>query len=132
LVVKELFPSNWGMRSWCCSWFNEPVTDRFVDLSCVFYSNKTCCTVSGNTRRPLWQILLFQNSHSVHKALLHDIKVCASSASIAIAYVFLEGKKKFQPLCLISSDTTFQRISRRREFAVIACRTMSGHFLMTA
>lgn len=68
-----------------------------------------------------------------NKAPLHDeIKVCALSASIVIAYMFLEGKKEFQPLCLISSDTILQRINRRREFAVTVCRTMSGNFSVTA
>ena len=71
---------------------------------------------------PIWSI----------KLLCMMVKVCAMSASIAIACVFLEEKNKFQPLCLISSDTILQRINRRREFAVTMCRTMSGNFSVTA
>jgi len=49
-----------------------------------------------------------------NKAPLHDeIKGGSLIASIVIVYVFLEGKKKLQPLCLISSDTILQRINRR-------------------
>jgi len=52
-----------------------------------------------------------RNSYLFHKALLHDeIKICALSASIVIAYVFFEVKKKFQPLCLFSSLTPFFKV----------------------
>jgi len=74
-----------------------------------------------------------KNLRLVQKAPLHDeIKICALNASVVIAYVFLEGKKKFQPLCLIKSDTILQRINRRREYAVSVCRTVSGNFSVTA
>lgn len=92
----------------------------------MFYSKwkhkAATVTDTAISKIPIWFI----------KLLCIMVKVCAMSAPIVIACVFLEGKNKFQLLCLISSDTILQRINRRRKFAVTMCRTMSGNFSMTA
>jgi hypothetical protein len=47
-VIQEFFPANWKARSRYCRWFQESVTNGFLDPELVFFSDEAWFTLSRN------------------------------------------------------------------------------------
>jgi hypothetical protein len=47
-VVQEFFPTDWEARSQYCRWFQESISNVFLDLELVFFFDEVSFTLGGN------------------------------------------------------------------------------------